>query len=243
MTGTFAFLFLITAVLTAWGLAKPQHFAKYARSKRPTRKHLGVGFGTLALVFFVLVGVTAPPQSKTKTPTVQFNASSTSSQTKASAAKPKNTVTTKQVSETQPIPFTTTTQNDSSLTKGQTKIAQAGKDGVSTLLYKVTYTNGAETSRTLISQTTTTAMVPEIVGNGTYVAPAPPVEHPMPQTTTQTGCTNGTYVNSSGNTVCSPESAPSAPAGATAQCNDGTYSFSQHHSGTCSGHGGVAEWL
>jgi len=34
-----------------------------------------------------------------------------------------------------------------------------------------------------------------------------------------------------------------APTGATAQCRDGSYSFSQHHSGTCSHHGGVAVWL
>jgi hypothetical protein len=33
------------------------------------------------------------------------------------------------------------------------------------------------------------------------------------------------------------------PAGATARCNDGTFSFSQTHSGTCSHHGGVAAWL
>ena len=33
------------------------------------------------------------------------------------------------------------------------------------------------------------------------------------------------------------------PPGATAQCRDGTYSFSQHHSGTCSYHHGVAVWL
>lgn len=33
------------------------------------------------------------------------------------------------------------------------------------------------------------------------------------------------------------------PPGATAQCRDGTYSYSQHHSGTCSWHGGVAAWL
>jgi hypothetical protein len=33
------------------------------------------------------------------------------------------------------------------------------------------------------------------------------------------------------------------PPGATARCSDGTYSFSQHHSGTCSHHGGVAVWL
>jgi hypothetical protein len=33
------------------------------------------------------------------------------------------------------------------------------------------------------------------------------------------------------------------PPGATALCRDGTYSFSQTHSGTCSHHGGVAQWL
>ena len=35
----------------------------------------------------------------------------------------------------------------------------------------------------------------------------------------------------------------SAPAGATAKCKDGTYSFSKTRSGTCSRHGGVAQWL
>jgi Protein of unknown function (DUF3761) len=33
------------------------------------------------------------------------------------------------------------------------------------------------------------------------------------------------------------------PPGATARCRDGTYSYSQHRSGTCSHHGGVARWL
>lgn len=39
------------------------------------------------------------------------------------------------------------------------------------------------------------------------------------------------------------ESSTSVPRGATARCRDGTYSYSQHHRGTCSHHGGVAEWL
>jgi Protein of unknown function (DUF3761) len=34
-----------------------------------------------------------------------------------------------------------------------------------------------------------------------------------------------------------------APAGATAKCKDGTYSTSKSHSGACSKHGGVADWL
>lgn len=33
------------------------------------------------------------------------------------------------------------------------------------------------------------------------------------------------------------------PAGATAQCSDGTYSHSQNRARTCSHHGGVAKWL
>ena len=34
-----------------------------------------------------------------------------------------------------------------------------------------------------------------------------------------------------------------APAGASAQCRDGSWSFSLHHRGTCSRHGGVARWM
>jgi hypothetical protein len=53
----------------------------------------------------------------------------------------------------------------------------------------------------------------------------------------------GSYTNVDGNQVPDPVFAPQAPAGATARCNDGSYSFSQNHSGTCSHHGGVAAWL
>jgi hypothetical protein len=60
----------------------------------------------------------------------------------------------------------------------------------------------------------------------------------------QADCTsNGTYTNSKGQTVQRPENCSSVPKGATAQCRDGSYSFSQSHSGTCSHHGGVAKWL
>ncbi|MGO9385166.1 MAG: DUF3761 domain-containing protein [Mycobacterium sp.] len=33
-----------------------------------------------------------------------------------------------------------------------------------------------------------------------------------------------------------------APPGWHAQSRDGSYSFSEQHSGTCSGHGGVQQW-
>ncbi len=55
---------------------------------------------------------------------------------------------------------------------------------------------------------------------------------------------SNTYSNVNGNTIKSPSySSHGVPAGATAQCGDGTYSFSLHHSGTCSHHGGVSQWL
>ena len=36
---------------------------------------------------------------------------------------------------------------------------------------------------------------------------------------------------------------PNGPNGATAKCRDGSMSFSAHRSGTCSRHGGVAQWF
>lgn len=56
---------------------------------------------------------------------------------------------------------------------------------------------------------------------------------------------HGHYTNKDGRDVHSPSHTKDgkAPAGATAQCGDGSYSFSQHRSGTCSRHGGVRDWL
>ena len=51
------------------------------------------------------------------------------------------------------------------------------------------------------------------------------------------------YTNSDGNRIHSPAYSNTVPSGATAQCRDGSYSFSQHRQGTCSHHGGVARWL
>ncbi len=59
-----------------------------------------------------------------------------------------------------------------------------------------------------------------------------------------TSSTGGTSSAESGSgSSVTPDDPPKAPAGATAQCNDGTYSYSAHRRGTCSHHGGVAVWL
>lgn len=52
------------------------------------------------------------------------------------------------------------------------------------------------------------------------------------------------YTNVEGVRVRRPTFSDSGPpSGATAQCRDGSYSFSRNRRGTCSHHGGVAKWL
>lgn len=51
------------------------------------------------------------------------------------------------------------------------------------------------------------------------------------------------YTAASGHRVHSPVHANRPPAGVSAQCGDGTYSFSENRRGTCSHHGGVSNWL
>jgi hypothetical protein len=144
---------------------------------------------------------------------------------------PTPVVSTKDVVETVRIPFGSTTVQSATLAEGTSSVTTPGVDGVDTKTYSVTYSDGVETGRVLQSDLVTTQPVTQVTTVGTYVAPAMP------------SCSNGTYVNSAGATVCRPEAAPSAPVGATAKCSDGTYSFSQSRRGTCSSHGGVAAWL
>jgi len=173
----------------------------------------------LLIVFFGVIGAIAQPGKNANPVPI-----TTSTQT---GTMPK--IETKTVTTTEAIPFTKSTVNDSNLEIGKSQIQIAGVNGVLTHSYQVTYTDGVETSRSTATDTITTPAINEITAIGTK-APAPI-------------CPNGTYVNSAGNTVCSPYDSPSAPAGASAQCGDGTYSFSQSRRGTCSSHGGVATWL
>lgn len=55
----------------------------------------------------------------------------------------------------------------------------------------------------------------------------------------------GSYTNREGFEVHRPAHTVTGaiPSGATAQCRDGSFSFSMSHRGTCSHHGGVARWL
>jgi resuscitation-promoting factor RpfB len=182
--------------------------------------------GLLIVVGLVLLGSVVGALQSNSAPA----SNTTNTATSANKTQPPKTpaITHKTDVQTSSIPFESTTQYDSTKASGTSTITTIGVNGVQTKTYDVTLTDGIETSRSIVSDVTTTTPITQVTTVGTYVAPS---------------CSNGSYVNSAGNTVCNPEYASSAPSGASAQCRDGTYSYSQSRSGTCSHHGGVATWL
>lgn len=158
------------------------------------------------------------------------------------AEKIQPKIETRTETHTTEIPYETITEQDNTLAKGTTRVVSEGEIGLREKVYHVTYTDGIETSRELVSDTVTKEPVKQIISEGTYIAPAPaPKSTPQPQSAPATQCTNGTYVNSAGNSVCRPSETSNG--NATARCHDGTYSHSQSHRGACSHHGGVAHWF
>lgn len=67
-----------------------------------------------------------------------------------------------QLTQTGPIAFTVTKQNDNTINKGITKVKLAGVTGVMSYLYQVRRENGVEVARTLLSQNVVSAPVTEI---------------------------------------------------------------------------------
>ncbi|MFD5397768.1 DUF3761 domain-containing protein [Streptomyces sp. NPDC127097] len=57
------------------------------------------------------------------------------------------------------------------------------------------------------------------------------------------GSSGGSGSDGGSSSTSGGEEQAQAPAGASARCNDGTYSYSGHRRGTCSHHHGVAVWL
>jgi uncharacterized protein DUF3761 len=118
---------------------------------------------------------------------------------------------------------------------GNTGVVETPTSTYSTPTYSVPVTTEAPASEAPIVTT----------APATTKAAAPKVTATKPKTTAQAapkpaGCGADYYRNSDGNCVHRPSDNPS---GATALCKDGSYSYSQHRSGTCSGHGGVRTWL
>jgi resuscitation-promoting factor RpfB len=80
-------------------------------------------------------------------------------------------VTTEEVTETAPIVFQSTRIKDAALAVGSVTTKVAGVNGVKTLTYKITKTDGKQTGKELIREVITTLPVNEVIADGTKIAP------------------------------------------------------------------------
>lgn len=105
-----------------------------------------------------------------------------------------------------------------------------------------------KTDETCPSAPTTAAPSPTPTPSPTTTSPRPK-PRPTPtathhtsthHATTSGGSSGGGSSSSGGSSSTHTEPPVDDHGGATALCNDGTFSFSAHHQGTCSHHGGVA---
>jgi uncharacterized protein YabE (DUF348 family) len=81
-------------------------------------------------------------------------------------------VNTTDITEVSALEFSTAYKTDNSILKGIKKVVQEGQAGEQSTVFKVTYENGEEVSRTLASTTVTKEPVEKIVATGTAVAVA-----------------------------------------------------------------------
>jgi len=75
-------------------------------------------------------------------------------------------------------------------------------------------------------------------------APSAPAKEAAPATAPATSkATSAAGTAATAPAASAKTSSNTDPTGATALCKDGTYSHSKHHTGACSHHGGVSQWL
>jgi hypothetical protein len=241
---TISLLGLIVSIV--FFLFKPHVLTRHKRINQPVSRARILGVGLVAIMistasFSSVMAATEPASVKQARITRQAADARAAAQKlqaeqdAAAQARARQLEASKPVvkteTRTEAIAFETTEQNDSSLALGVKKVTTAGVEGQRTITYEVTYTKNVETARKEVKSEVTLAPVTQVTLVGTYI---PPVATPAAPSS------GSGYVNSNGNYVPSPSSNPT---GATAQCRDGSYSYSQHRSGTCSHHGGVASWL
>lgn len=181
---------------------------------------LGAGLALVVLLgsgsAFGATHPAAPASAVDPAPIVSASPAASTAPRKTPTPTPTPIVTTKDVTETTPIPFDSTTVESTTLAQGTSTVTTTGVNGVRTTTFRVTLTDGVETSRQQVSEAVTTQPVAQVTTIGTYVVPAPAPPAPAP--------------------------APNEGGGATALCNDGTLSYAAHHQGACSHHGGVAKF-
>lgn len=201
----------------------------HSRKKRNPWKVGGIIFASL-----VLIGLVTPSDNNTQ-PNVSTPQSQSRGAIKVVESEKLPEVAdevTKEETVTESIPYKKLVEDDPSRDVGTSYVKSYGSDGVKETVYRVTYRDGVETDRVKVSSRVAEEPQNHVIVQGSRKTAPKAVN-----------CPDGSYVNSAGNRVCRPHSSSSVPAGATAQCRNGQYSFSQSRRGTCSRNGGVARWL
>lgn len=128
------------------------------------------------------------------------------SEREAAQTTPSPTATTvaTEIVETQAIPFDSVTVDDPSSAAGTSVVSVVGVDGVLTLTYRVTSTDGIETGRVTVSEVVTTAPVTQVTSIGSRVERQPVAAPPV----------------SSGG--CDPNYSPCVPVASDVDCAGGS---------------------
>ncbi|MBS0053875.1 DUF3761 domain-containing protein [Yersinia sp. Marseille-Q3913] len=94
-----------------------------------------------------------------------------------------------------------------------------------------------------VKPTTPATPPPATVKPATPATPPPATVKPATPATPPPAIVKPTASAPSVPRVATSPASGNIPSGATARCQDGTYSYSQQHSGACSRHKGVDRWL
>ncbi|KKU20029.1 MAG: G5 domain-containing protein [Candidatus Saccharibacteria bacterium GW2011_GWA2_46_10] len=97
------------------------------------------------------------------------NSPNSSSQPAPTVQGEQTKIEKKNETKTEPIPFESKTVDDPTLASGTEKVTTEGVDGIKTLTYDVTFTNGVETDRRQIKVEITRQPVTNIITRGTKV--------------------------------------------------------------------------
>lgn len=170
---------LVVAVTGIFGLSKGSRTWLRFRSRRAAASATAVA----TVAFLLFGGVAAAAQAgRTNPPVEAVGFADTGSRTDSADANDTDPVPTPTPTPVtlveeelvkEAVAFESTTVNDPTMTKGETKVTTVGRPGERTLTYRVTLVDGEETKRELVSDVVTTDPVTEVTSVGTYVAPAP----------------------------------------------------------------------
>lgn len=153
-----------------------------ARPGAKTWTAIGLG-GVLVLV----VGFAANAANQGAAPSADIAATASATATPSATPTPTPTPEVRTETAEEAVPFAATTAEDASHDVGWSAVTTTGQNGVKTKTYRVTYLDGVETARELVSEAVTTPPVDQVTSVGTRQPAPPPAPAPAPAPAPQGG--------------------------------------------------------